>query len=123
MRSKPQRGLVLKYVYLSLLVLAIFYTLTARDPSELIDAQSVKVIDGYTIDIDGGRFRLSGFDTPETYRAQCNAELQLGNRATDRLKQMVLDAGTIELRSAGTTDQYGRGIAQLMINAGMSETF
>ena len=25
-------------------------------------------IDGYTIDVDGARFRLVGLDTPETYR-------------------------------------------------------
>jgi hypothetical protein len=55
----------------------------------------VRVVDGDTIDAvvppgrDRRRYRLAGFDTPETYYARCDAERALGDRATRRLQELV----------------------------------
>ena len=39
----------------------------------------------------GTVFRLVGFDTPETVRAQCRPERDLGERATARLRDLVAE--------------------------------
>src|SRR6266481_8664893 len=58
-----------------------------------IEPSQVEVVDGDTIRVAGETFRLVGFDAPETYRAQCPSERQLGNRATFRLRQLVAGGG------------------------------
>ena len=40
------------------------------------------VVDGDTIALDGKRYRLLGFDTPETYHARCQAEYDAGIAAS-----------------------------------------
>jgi endonuclease YncB( thermonuclease family) len=54
-------------------------------------ASRILVLDGDTIRIDGRRpdVRLVGFNAPETSRAQCRAERELGEAATKRLRQLV----------------------------------
>jgi hypothetical protein len=47
-----------------------------------IEPGQVEVLDGDTVRVAGETFRLVGFDAPETYRAQCPSERELGNRAT-----------------------------------------
>ncbi len=54
-----------------------------------LDPGQVEVLDGDTIRVAGETFRLVGFDAPETYRARCASERELGNRATFRLRQLV----------------------------------
>jgi hypothetical protein len=39
-----------------------------------ISAADLRVIDGDTVFISGKRYRLVGFDTPETMRAKCDSE-------------------------------------------------
>ena len=58
-----------------------------------IELGQIEVIDGDTIRVANETFRLVGFDTPETYRAQCFSERELGNRATFRLRQLVAGGG------------------------------
>jgi endonuclease YncB( thermonuclease family) len=58
-----------------------------------LDPGQVEVVDGDTVRISGETFRLVGFDAPETYRAQCPSERELGNRATFRLRQLVAGGG------------------------------
>ena len=48
---------------------------------------SVIAVDGDTIDVDGKRWRLQGFDTPETFYARCTSERLLGQKAKQRLQQ------------------------------------
>jgi endonuclease YncB( thermonuclease family) len=88
----------------------------------------VRVIDGDTVDIRGqdANVRLVGFNAPETWRPSCNAELEVGRRATARLGQLVRGAGSIEFRRvacscrAGTegTDQcnFGRQCGSLFVD-------
>ena len=64
-----------------------------------MEPSRVEVIDGDTIRLDGETFRLIGFDTPETYRARCPAERDLGNRAMIRLRQLVAE-GELDLERA-----------------------
>ena len=59
-----------------------------------INPGQIDVLDGDTIRVAGETFRLVGFDAPETYRAQCPAERELGNRATFRLRQIVAAGGS-----------------------------
>jgi endonuclease YncB( thermonuclease family) len=61
--------------------------------AEPIAPALVEIVDGDTIRIQGETFRLVGFDTPETFRAKCPVERELGNRATFRLRQLVAGGG------------------------------
>ena len=70
------------------------------------------VVDGDTVRLAGQAIRLIGFDTPETYRAQCAAERELGEAATDRLAQ----ASSAQLSNRPRRDQYGRELARLMLD-------
>jgi endonuclease YncB( thermonuclease family) len=56
-----------------------------------IASDEVRVIDGDTIRIHHQKpdVRLVGFNAPETRRAICEAERELGGRATGRLRDLV----------------------------------
>jgi endonuclease YncB( thermonuclease family) len=61
------------------------------------------------------RYRLVGFDTPETFQAGCDAELALGERAKDRLRELVA-TGPVRLAvDEGHSDRWGRGLATLTV--------
>jgi micrococcal nuclease len=77
-------------------------------------ADSYEVIDGDTTPY-GVKYRLLGFDAPETFRAQCDAELALGRRAAERLKEL-LDSGEVRVIESGKIDRYGRTLAHLTVN-------
>ena len=81
-----------------------------------ITAARIYVIDGDTIDIDGNRYRLLGFDTPETVRAQCESERARGNAATERLRALVAGGMQIELAARAQQDRYGRTLARLYVD-------
>jgi endonuclease YncB( thermonuclease family) len=75
----------------------IFLTLSVIDAlageAARLPVSEVHVINGDTIQVAGHLYRLVGFDTPETWRAQCSGEALLGKAATDRLRQLVASAG------------------------------
>jgi endonuclease YncB( thermonuclease family) len=54
-----------------------------------IPSRTIQVVDGDTIRTNGLRYRLVGFDAPETIDAKCPKERVLGERATARLKAIV----------------------------------
>jgi hypothetical protein len=58
-----------------------------------VDSSDVRVIDGDTIRVHHKRpdVRLVGFNAPETVRAACAAEGELGAKATRRLRDLVRD--------------------------------
>ncbi|MDO6458994.1 thermonuclease family protein [Celeribacter halophilus] len=84
----------------------------------------IAVVDGDTVKCDGESIRLigngapfkSGFDTPETYRPQCQQELELGRAATARMRELVRDAVGIE--DTGKHDRYGRVLGRLVLKNG-----
>ena len=67
------------------------------------------VVDGDTIRHDGVKIRLADIDAPEVFSPRCAAEAALGQRATERLLQLI-NAGPFELVPSGLrdADRYGR---------------
>ena len=67
------------------------------------------VIDGDTIRYSGLTIRLGDIDAPETHEPKCRSELELGERATNRLIEL-LNAGAFEVARKGGQDEdhYGR---------------
>jgi micrococcal nuclease len=64
--------------------------------STLITPDRIHVIDGDTVRLDGQTIRLVGFNAPETVRPECDRERELGDRATQRVRQLVAN-GRLEL--------------------------
>ncbi len=80
---------------------------------------SFRVIDGDTLEDMRAdiTYRIVNIDTPETgSRARCEAERNLGNRATQQARAMITSAGAVELRPTGRIDRYGRTIAFVLID-------
>ena len=107
------------------LVAALVYAGMAR--AAPVDPGDVSVIDGDTIRLHHKRpdVRLVGFNAPETRRAVCKAEGDLGAKATRRLRDLVR-AGNLDFEyvacacAPGTegTDRcnYGRRCGTLKAN-------
>lgn len=76
------------------------------------------VIDGYTVRVpmfDSLTVRLLGFDTPETgSRAECDAERELADRATERLRDLLRQHDSI-LCMPGTDCGFGRSCGFLAV--------
>jgi endonuclease YncB( thermonuclease family) len=121
------------------IVLALVASVANASP---LHPGQVEVLDGDTIRVDGETFRLVGFDTPETYRAQCPSERVLGNRATFRLRQLVAGGG-LDLervacacrtgtegtprcnygRSCGVLRAGGQDVGAVLIGEGLARPF
>ena len=73
------------------LIVTAFVAISTPAVAEPISSTDVHVIDGDTIRVHHRRpdVRLVGFNAPETQRAQCEAERQLGANATRRLRELV----------------------------------
>ena len=67
------------------------------------------VVDGDTFWQNGIKIRIADIDTPEISQPQCSYEKALGERATNRLVEL-LNEGPFQLVVIGTRDQdqYGR---------------
>lgn len=74
-----------------------------------LSATAIRVIDGDTIGVRGqsANVRLVGFNAPETSSPQCQAELNVGRRATARLNALVSNAQSIELERVRCACQPG----------------
>ena len=72
-------------------------------------SSEVRVIDGDTINVRGitPNVRLVGFNAPETWRPSCTTERQIGERATARLSQLVLNAASIEFERVACSCRPG----------------
>jgi endonuclease YncB( thermonuclease family) len=62
------------------------------------------------------RWRLMGFDTPETYEARCEREYRLGIAATEALQRMIAVAKKVEPVTDGRLDRYGRVLGHLYLD-------
>jgi endonuclease YncB( thermonuclease family) len=142
-RSKPDR---LASGPLSGLVLALAIAAGAahQAAAEPIEAADVRVIDGDTIRIFNVQpnVRLVGFNAPETRRARCDAERELGDRATRRVRDLVR-AGNLDYepiacscptgtegttacnygRDCGTLKANGRDVGAILIEEGLAVPF
>jgi endonuclease YncB( thermonuclease family) len=109
-----------------------------------IDADDIRVIDGDTVRVfhQQPNVRLVGFNAPETRRAECEAEYQLGAKATRRMRDLVrggdLDfeyvacscpAGTQGTfgcnygRDCGTLKAKGRDVGAILIEESLAVPF
>lgn len=78
-----------------------------------IGGDSVRVIDGDSLVVDGTEVRLTGIDAPE-YRQDCRdtdgRSYDCGRQARDTLRRLV---GGAEIAcNSHDTDRYGRAVAQ-----------
>src|SRR3546814_15500472 len=67
------------------------------------------VVDGDTFWLEGEKIRIADIDTPEISEPKCDAEYQLGMKATHRLRDL-LNEGAFEVRPIGNRaeDRFGR---------------
>lgn len=79
--------------------------------TRVLGSAEVFAVDGDTIDHGDDRYRLVGFDTPETYRPQCDAERALGLKAKARLTELIEKAGQIKLIIEPDLDVHDRFLA------------
>ena len=92
------------------------------------------VVDGDTFWLDGQKIRIADIDTPEVSQPQCAAEKALGDRATDRLTDL-LNQGPFELTSIGDRDEDqhgrklrvvvrdGRSLGNQLVSEGLARTW
>jgi endonuclease YncB( thermonuclease family) len=124
------------------LVLVFLSTNTTSVAPSPLDPGQIMVVDGDTIKVGSETFRLIGFDSPETFRAQCPSERELGNRATFRLRQLVAGGG-LDLervacscrpgtegtprcnygRSCGVLRVRGQDVSALLIAEGLARAY
>lgn len=97
-------------------------TRSASDPQAILSGQGVRasfgycytgggyncVVDGDTIWLKGQKIRIADIDAPETHEPRCLSEKALGDRATQKLHQLM-NSGTVTLeRIDRDHDRYGR---------------
>lgn len=109
-----------------------------------ITPDDVRVIDGDTIRVyhKQPNVRLVGFNAPETRRAACDAERELGDRATRRVRDLVRE-GLLDFefvacscppgtegtpacnygRRCGTLKADGRDVGAILIAEGLAVPF
>ena len=74
------------------------------------------VVDGDTFRLGGQRIRVADIDAPETHPARCAEEARLGDRATQRLRQL-LSGGAVSLQAIDRDeDQYGRKLRVVLVD-------
>ena len=74
------------------------------------------VVDGDTIWLGGKNIRIADIDAPETHEYRCAEEKVLGDRATQRLHQLV-NSGPVTLQPVDRDeDSYGRKLRLVMVN-------
>ena len=106
-RQRKPRDVLLPVSLLVLLGLWLYGPSTLTQSTALDQTSTVQtvipsrltVIDGDTVRLAGETIRLVGFDTPETYRAQCDGERERGNAATEQLRELLAGA-SLECRAA-----------------------
>ncbi|MGY4311099.1 thermonuclease family protein [Bradyrhizobium sp. JR3.5] len=140
--SELQESMMLKKLW-TVAALLIF-GLTNHLNAEPITSDKIRVLDGDTIRVFNKRpdVRLVGFNAPETRRAQCDAERELGDKATRRVRDLVRDesldftavpcsckAGTEGKwfcnhgRSCRTLKAGGRDVGVILIEEGLAVPF
>lgn len=83
--------------------------LAARDDGlPPISGAGLHVVDGDTVDFDGRRWRLTGYDTPEIYHAHCPRERHRGIVAAARLVALIEAGAVLEPDTGGAAPQLRR---------------
>ena len=85
-------------------------------PGERNGPEKHCVVDGDTIWFQGVKIRIADIDAPETHDPKCASEQALGDRATQRLIQLV-NSGEVTLSSIERDeDRYGRKLRIVMVD-------
>jgi endonuclease YncB( thermonuclease family) len=110
--------------------------------ADVVQPQQIRVIDGDTVAVNGKTIHLVGFIAPEKREAQCKAERDLGDKAANRLRELVL-AGGLEYspvmcpcptatlgrwfckfgRSCGTLKMNGRDVGDILVEEGLAAAY
>lgn len=77
------------------------------------------VVDGDTLYLEGVKIRIADIDAPETHDYRCPGEKALGDRATDRLYQLVNGGAVTLVPITRDEDGYGRKLRIVKV-AGVS---
>ena len=93
-----------------------------------ITCAKLTAIDGDSIKCDGVNMRdmgdgapfVSGYDTPETRKAKCEAEKSLGLIARKRMAQLLTTPGLVIYDSGVTDGRYQRPLVWIMLPDGRS---
>jgi endonuclease YncB( thermonuclease family) len=131
-------------VFALMVVLAVVFTWAKVARGAAIDAADIRVIDGDTIRVHHKQpnVRLVGFNAPETRRAMCETERELGDKATRRVRDLVR-AGNLDFefvacscrpgtegtpacnygRRCGTLKTGGRDVGEILIAEGLAVPF
>jgi endonuclease YncB( thermonuclease family) len=131
-------------IFLRKLALVLFIALSRPVSAEPIDSADTRVIDGDTIRVyhKQPNVRLVGFNAPETRRAACQAERELGAKATRRLRDLVR-AGNLDFvyvacscphgtegtfacnygRDCGTLKSNDRDVGAILVEEGLAVPF
>lgn len=115
-----------KYKLIFLGSMALLYSCTSNSagPENTSKAEDncrvVHISDGDTFDVkcpnrQQERIRLMGYDTPETYYADCPAEKALGDEATARLRTLTRNREITRIERHGF-GKYGRVIARVWLD-------
>ena len=93
-------------------------------PASTTDTSSAEcrithVVDGDTVDLkcegrQTERIRILGYDTPETFYAECPAEKRLGDEATERLRTLAASQPVTRVTRNGA-DRYDRTLATIWL--------
>jgi len=74
------------------------------------------VVDGDTLWLGGEKIRVADIDAPETHPARCAEEQALGDRATQRLRQL-LNGGAVSLEPIDRDeDRHGRKLRIVLVD-------
>jgi endonuclease YncB( thermonuclease family) len=107
----PRRLIAVAAALAAIIVALAAGPVAAGRPIEASRPAAIVIIDGDTISLAGERIRLLDIDAPESFRSRCEAELELGLKAKQRLRQLV-DVGPIRVERHGR-DRYGRTLARV----------
>ena len=141
-RERFPLRILLPLALLAILVASFVYSTVARGAP--IEPKDVHVVDGDTIRLFHKRpdVRLVGFNAPETGRAMCTIEGELGAKATRRLRELV-HAGGLDFqfvqcscrpgtqgsfacnygRSCGTLKARGRDVGEILVAENLAVPF
>jgi endonuclease YncB( thermonuclease family) len=102
--------------------LAVAFTWATAAQAAPIEATDIRVIDGDTIRVyrNQPNVRLVGFNAPETRRAVCEAERELGDKATRRVRDLIR-AGNLDFEFVACSCRPGTEETPLAIMGGAAE--
>ena len=121
---------------------AVAFAMVQQAGAYPLEPNQIRVIDGDTIAADGKTIRLVGFIAPEIQSPQCQAERDLGVKASKRVRELIL-AGDLDYspvtcscpattlgkwvckftRTCGALKAKGRDVGEILVTEGLAIPF